>query len=91
MKKDFEQVIVTAMRTSIRKHPRAKLWAEVNCEDNFSLAIFQTAESACLEIVTNALHDDKVVDWFNDKCSNPKKLKDFVLTTCREMYTVLRT
>ena len=101
----IEERCRVAMRKAIRKHHKAKQWAQVNSEDNFCLVIYATAERAMLEIVGGELNDEKVADWFNDLCvqSSPKtplleqsdqlkqndKLRGFVLTTCREMYKLL--
>jgi hypothetical protein len=79
------------MRTAIRKHPRAKQWAKVNCEDNFCLAVYSTAEHALLDVIGNSLDTHKsYIVWYNDLCSPMSKLRAYVLTTCQEMYKVLR-
>jgi hypothetical protein len=79
-----------AMRTAILKDERAKLWAKVNCEDNFCHAIYYTAESAVLDIVCREIEEEEMVAWFNKACRSARDLKAFVLVTCREMYKLLR-
>lgn len=86
---DIEELIRVAMRTAIRGHKKAKLWAKVNHEDNFAFAMWSTAESAALGII--AYDDSKpVIAWFNSMFDTPRKWENFILTTCREMYSVLR-
>lgn len=86
---DIEERLRVAMRTAIRGHKKAKLWAKVNCEDNFALAVLGTAESAAIGVI--AYDDSKpVIAWYNSMFDTPRKWENFVLTTCREMYSVLR-
>ena len=79
------------MRTAIRKHPKAKLWAKVNCEDNFCLAVHSFAHDALMDEVVKGIDDPTVVNWFNDfSGTDGKKLKAFVMETCSEMYQKMR-
>lgn len=88
---NIENLCVVAMRTAIRKHKKAKQWAKVNCEDNFCLAVYSTAESALLDVIGESLDEESTyIDWYNDLCSPMSKLRAFVLTTCREMYNLLK-
>lgn len=87
--KDIEDRMKVAIRTAIRKHSKAKLWAKVNHEDNFALAVLSTAEVAALNVI--AYDDSKpVVDFCNKMFDTPRKWQRFLLTTCREMYSLLR-
>jgi hypothetical protein len=93
-REDLEERMRVAMRTAIRKHPKAKLWAKVNYQDNFSLAVLSTARDAALDIISNDIDSNSsdvknhAIDWMNEQVG--RKLDAFVLTTCREMYSVLR-
>jgi hypothetical protein len=70
-------------------HPKAKLWAKVNHEDNFALAIHSTVEDAMLDVIgTRIDHKDTVcIDWFNEEVN--KEFNKLVLTTSREVYKLL--
>lgn len=87
----LEQGLFDVGLKAVLKHPRAKLWAKVNCLDNFSLAVFSTAESAVIDDI-NLLDSDADINWFNHMCvPDPKKFQSFVLTICHEAHKVLRT
>jgi len=102
--KDIEERMRVAMRTAIRANRKAKLWAKVNCEDNFVLAVYGIADDAVMNIVVAEIGSPPMIDWFNsmnkiDEASKTvtgwgaayrSNMKSFVLTTCREMYSVLR-
>lgn len=87
----IKEVAIVAMRTAIRKDKRSRQWAKVNNEDNFSLAVYGIAESAAMDVICNDLDNSKTIEWYNKQFGIPNKMRAFVLTTCREMYSVLRT
>jgi hypothetical protein len=89
----FEAQLTEVGLKAARKHPRAKLWAKVNCCDNFALAVFREIEGAILDDVILAMdtHDTIESEWLNDVCANgEKKLRAFVLTIGRKAYRLLR-
>jgi hypothetical protein len=90
MVNDLDELTRVAMRTAIRKHPKAKLWAKVNCEDNFMLAVHSTALDAAMDEVIKVIDEPRAIDWLNKNCNNDAKLRAFVMETCREMYGKLR-
>jgi hypothetical protein len=91
----LEERMRVAMRTAIREHPKAKLWAKANSEDHFCLAISSTAHDATMDEVCLDIFGDKglvcdvAYSWLNEHSSDVA-MKAFLLTTCREMYKVLR-
>jgi len=80
------------MRRAIKAHPKAKQWAKVNCENNFALAVYNTAEAAVISEAFRRLDTPEMVEWFNTMVDSNQatKLRKFVLTACREMYRMLR-
>ena len=78
------------------KHPRAKQWAKVNCEDNFSLAIYGTVHDAVLGEISDFLIPDDV-EWFNNMCRSgysssimgSSEFNKFIVDICREAYQTL--
>ncbi len=72
------------------KEKKAKLWANANCKENFSLVIFQTVSYAILDDIC-LLTDDNDIQWYNDMCkSGTKKYDAFILSICHEAYDKLR-
>jgi hypothetical protein len=74
---------------AVLNHPKSKLYAKVNCEDNFCLAMHSHAESEIL----GALDIDNFtnVNWLNNMTVNKsKKLYIFVKSICQKVYNDLR-
>lgn len=76
-------------------HPKARLYANVNHEDNFSLAMMGTARDAIMDVVCRELEKKPVLDWFNAKSTKGRwdkytPLDQFVRDICREAYHQLR-
>ena len=72
-------------------HPKAKLWAKVNCCDNFSLAIATTVEDAIISEVSLRLSREDI-DWVNDMCDKHRghsKLDKFVIGIFHKAYDKL--
>lgn len=85
--------IITRLNKAGKKaglaHPKAKLWAKVNHEDNFALAISSTVEEAMMDVAIDFIdaHDSTFIDWFN--LESNREFKKIVLTTSREVYKLL--
>ncbi len=80
------------------KHPKAKLWAKVNHEDNFIQAIKSTVHDALVGEIAKFLIPEDLA-WFNtmlerprisSNCGSGTKFDAFVMDICREAYILLR-
>jgi len=71
-------------------HPKAKLWAKVNYEDNFCLAIRSTVYDAMLDVICNRIDakDATIIEWWNNECG--KEFPRIILRTSQELYKLLR-
>lgn len=90
MNENITERVKKAMRTAIRKHKKAKLLANANCEDNFCLAVIPTAKDALLDLVIGEIETKQMIDWYNEITKKAWPFGSLVLATCREMYHVLR-
>lgn len=77
--------------------PRVKLYAKVNSEDNFSLYIFNTIDTAVMnEICDKTISSDKEInrkwaEWYNSMFDkNTKKFDKFIMDIGREAYKKIR-
>ena len=88
IEKIIRKLIKAGMKAGLA-HPKAKLWAKVNCEDNFALAISDTVNHAMMDVICDLIDakDMTCVDWFN-KESN-KEFKKIVRETSRLVYRKL--
>lgn len=72
---------------------KSKLYASVNCEDNFVLAVYHLAYDAILEEVCD-FADQRDIEWFNAYCGTEHltntKFKAFVMNPCKMAYAKLR-
>lgn len=82
------------MRTALRQHPKAKVWAKANPEDKFVLVAASIAASAALDVIIADMDSadpnvaDAAFDWMNAH-SKDKEVRAFALDTCKEMYRIL--
>ena len=71
-------------------HPKAKLWAKVNHDDNFTLAMKSTVEDAMMDVICNRidLNDKACIDWWNKECNG--EFKRMTPAIAKECYQLLR-
>ena len=91
-------MIISVLITTLTKagkaaclaHPKAKLYAKVNSEDNFCLAMSGTIEDVMMGIICKRvdLHDDACVNWWNTECN--RQFKRIVQPVAAECYKELR-
>ncbi len=76
-------------RQAALNHPKCKLWAKVNCEDNFALVISSVVDLAIMDLVSSKIieNDNKEWrDWYDD---NVKNLDKIALSIGRKVYKEL--
>lgn len=93
-KERIERELTKVGLDAVLEHAKAKLFAKVNCEDNFALAMKMVAHDAIMDDVAGVLDKDDV-EWFNEMCKrqvgiNTLPFDKFVLDICRKAYQTLK-
>jgi hypothetical protein len=91
LSKTIDADMVKIAVEAILKHPKAKLYAKVNPEDKFQLAMHPTAQNAILgEFIEQDDLGVNITNWYNNICANKfKKMEELIATACKTAYTSL--
>lgn len=92
---NIDETMVFLVKRACKCHPKAKQYAQVNCEDNFCLAMSFDMNTVVTDEVIRRIDNDDMMDWWNkmsqfDGGTTKTKYQNLVLTTLREMYKLLR-
>ena len=61
---EVNKTMAAAVLKAALGHPTAKLWAEANHVDNFTLAISRSIDGAIVDVVIAATDNEAYITWF---------------------------
>lgn len=78
---------------AIKDDPKSKLYAKVNCADNFVLATFHLAHDAILDDI-GEMFEPSDIEWYNMMCATKENKKTkfdaFIYQICLTAYNQLK-